>query len=335
MRVGLVPLLAVSLIAASAFGQGSQQPEVDVPRPASDATSAPTSAESMVAPPPALEPWKLHGYYRLTAAARLNPLGLFLGGTVLGRMRMYASDSAALKDNYIGFGPVLLLSPANMRVGAGLEVQPLSILQLSTSYELFAHFGSFEYLQSYPSPTYGTSDRDLRALKDARQNYAGIGGVFTLAALLQLKVGPIAVRSNLRAFYYTMRLRAGDRVWYDSILDVMSPNHGWVLTKDTDLLYVTNFGLAAGVRYTMTHSFFGAEHYEPGETPQPVLNSPTHRLGPFIAYTFFDRGERAAVNAPTLVLIVQWYMRHRYRAGQVSSAGLPQLALAFTVKGVI
>ena len=306
----------LALMLSALVAQGSQSPAVTVP------IGAPVDEPS--------SRWSIH--YRPAIAARVNPLGLFLSGNLSFRYRLYDHESIALKDNYVGIGPIAFLSPAFGRIGVAAEVQPLSILNLSASYEFIGFFRAFNFMQSYPSATAETSDRELSDLKST--SYSTYGGMLTLAAMLQGKVGPIALRSQFRAFLYNMKLRAGDRVFYDSVLDIMSPGNGWTITDDTDLLYVTTFGLAAGARYTFTHSFFGANDFAPGES-QVDPNGPTHRVGPFFAYTFFDRPDAKHFNTPTLVLLAQWFIQHRYRAGQEVSRGFPWIAVAFQFKGVL
>ena len=321
-KLALVVAFATLTASGPAFGQGSQAPAVNVPR-------------RRPVEPDATPPDVTFGY-RVGAAARVNPLGLFVSGTAMLRKRLYRHQALALRDNYVGVGPVFFMSPAFARGGLGVEVQPLSVLQLSASLEGIGFFRTFEFMQSFPSATSETSDGELKRLKEAGTNYATTGWVTTLAALLQGKAGPMALRSNFRAIYYDMRLRDGDRVWYDSILDVMSPGKGWTFTNDTDLLYVTSFGLAAGARFTATHSAFQSTDFTPGEAENNP-NSPITRVGPFVAYTFFDKpcedGVCPRFNAPTVVLVSQWFLAHRYRTGQEVSQAVPWFALAFQCKG--
>jgi hypothetical protein len=256
-----------------------------------------------------------------------------VGGPIGLHYRLYDSKNPALRSNLVGLNLTLLASPALVKTGLELVVQPLSVLSFGLSYEVLGFFGNFDFLQSFPSATSESSDADIKALGAAKLNYPGYGGVLTFSALFQVKFGPIALRSDLHLIRYDMHLRAGDTVFYDPILDILSPKNGLTITDDTDLLYVSNVGLAGGVRYTVTQSFFTAQNYAPGEAQ--VNPNGIHRLGPFLAYTFFDRESSKRFNAPTLVLVAQWHIVHRYRAGEQVSAALPWLALAFTFKGVI
>ena len=53
-----------------------------------------------------------------------------------------------------------------------------------------------------------------------------------------------------------------------------------------------------------------------------------HRLGPLVAWTFFEkRGGR--YNGPTVAVLSQWYLRHRYRAGEARSQAIPNIAILF------
>ncbi|WP_257460615.1 hypothetical protein [Archangium lipolyticum] len=313
---GCLSALLVVLSAPGALAQGSQVPAASVPRQ--------EDAPSRVIPP-------LHTFYRVGVAARVNPMGLFTNLSFQVRHRLYESPSPALKDNFIGVGPVAFVSPAFVRGGIGVEFQPLSVLQLSASYEGTRWFGNFNYLQSFPSPNADASDRRLAELGDAGTSYVSSGTLLTLAAMLQFKVGPIAVRSNPRFFRFDLRLRDGDRVFYEPVLDAVVPNGGWVASNDADLLYLAG-RLTVGLRYSATGSFFRPQDYPAGEM-DIGLNPTTHRVGPFLAYTFHDEADRL-FNAPTLVLISQWFLSHRYRTGVEVSQALPWIALAFQFKGI-
>lgn len=317
-RIGA--LLVLLLTAPAALAQGAQVP----------ATSVPTQDAPLAAAPARLIP-RLYPFYKVGAALRTNPIGLFTHLTFQLRYRLYDSESLALKDNYIGLGPVAFVSPALVRGGLGLEVQPLSVLQLSASFEGLHHLGEFNVLQSFPSPNADASDDTLDALGKAGTNYSSSGTLLTLGALLQAKVGPLAVRTNPRLFRYDQQLRDGDRVFYDPVLDITVPDGGWTLSNDADLLYLTG-GFALGLRYSATHSYYGEEHFAPGEADLG-LNPTIHRVGPFLAYTFHDDPNRL-FNTPTVALVTQWHLSHRYRAGEAVSQALPWVALAFQFKGI-
>jgi hypothetical protein len=111
-----------------------------------------------------------------------------------------------------------------------------------------------------------------------------------------------------------------------------------VLINDSDILWVTNKGLSAGLRGTTTRSFFPKRVYADGQdTKDPI--GPMFRMGPLIAYSFFDKPEKK-FNKPTLLLIAQWHLKQRWRT-TVQGAGLtdfthpayPTITLGFAFFG--
>ena len=136
------------------------------------------------------------------------------------------------------------------------------------------------------------------------------------------------VRNQLRLFRPDFQLRAGDTAFYDQLSDLLMPNKRVSLINDFDLLFQTTFGLVAGLRYDVGVPFYGPQN---GGAGGRVDNS-THRLGPLLAYRFFDH-DGAALNQPTVALVVNWYLKHPYRAGAESSQAVPYVALAFNLVG--
>ncbi|WP_143195489.1 hypothetical protein [Archangium sp. Cb G35] len=273
--------------------------------------------------------------YRNLMVARLNPLGLLDEARINYRYRLYRSESPALRDNFVSVGLAPALSPAFGRLGIVVELQPLSILQLWGMYEFIGNFGTFRQLQSFPSALSNFSDTELDGLDrlpsgDTRRPYSNMGSQVTLGATLQFKVGPVVARSLFRMVRPDMSLRDGNRVFYDIYYDVLAPNQGWYFVNDADVLYQTGRGLTIGLRWASSHAFYGPSHFSPGEL-QSNPNT-THRVGPVVAYTFAER-DGAQFNSPTVLLMVNWWLAHRYRTGADSSAFFPYLALGFSFSG--
>jgi hypothetical protein len=130
-----------------------------------------------------------------------------------------------------------------------------------------------------------------------------------------------------------MNLREGDRVFYDQVNDVLAPDEGWYLTNDVDLLYQTpDKRFVGGARYSQAFVFYDARHFAAGESPANRNN--THRVGPFVGYTFKSE-DGASFNNPTVFLLVQWWLQNPNRAGgsdRVSQA-LPLLGVGFQMTG--
>src|SRR5690606_19363171 len=156
-------------------------------------------------------------------------------------------------DNFVGIGVIPTLSPAFARIGPIIELQPASVLQLWASYEVFRYFGTFGFLQSFASPPADFSDSEIQRRRDPPAGepappYAATGPQLNLGATGQIKIGHIAIRNLFRAMRPDYDARAGDRVVYDILFDVLVPNGGWFVNNDLDALWVTDFGLAAGAR---------------------------------------------------------------------------------------
>lgn len=261
--------------------------------------------------------------HRQTLAIRVNPLGLIYDGRFAYRQRLYFSESTALRDNFVGLGLAPGASPAFGRIGALLEVQPATFLGFWAVYEVMQYFGTFNLLASYPSASANFSDTAIR--NRIPSPYVTGGTILTLGANLNLKVGPIVLRSQARLIAPDFKLRPGDTAFYDQVYDVLLPNGRFTFINDLDLLFQTKFGLVAGVRYNASVPFYGVEH-------SPLEDNAMHRLGPFLAYKFWDQDGRK-LNQPTLALIVNWYVKHRWRTGADSATAIPYVALAINVVG--
>ncbi len=269
-------------------------------------------------------------HYQSLTALQWNPLGiqtdLFLGY----RYRLYKHKNLAFKDNFIGPYAILRVNPAFMRIGAALEVQPLTVLTLRAQYEHRAYFGSVGMMQSFASPASEHSDQEMRRRGDEEQNYTGTGHQIILQAILKGKVGPIALLNDFAYHHFEMNLRGDDRVFYVSLFDTLAPGSGGVLINSAHLFFVTKVGWLFGVRYTVAEALYSDEDMAAGNlTENP--NTPSHRVGPMICYQFQGRGRDW--KAPTLIFILNWWVKHRYRAGQSVPQAVPYGVLAFQFTG--
>ncbi len=295
---------------------------------------APAVAGAQAAAPlPLVDPQpEVSLYYRSLTAARVNPLGFFELFDLSLRARLYQSETDALRQNFVGIGMSGGISPAFGRVGVLAEVQPLTILRLWALYEIVGYFSSFDLMASFPSATSAFSDTAIRAGSGGgRPGYSTYGGQLTLGANAQVRFGPLAVRDALRVIRASFGLRAGDRVFFDQLFDLQIPNDGWALNNDLDVLFISDFGLMAGARYTFATPFNEDRHFAPGDDPALAANH-VHRLGPMIGYTF-ERHPNSRFDAPMLILIAQWHLVHRFRTGADVDIGLPYIALAFQFVG--
>jgi hypothetical protein len=258
---------------------------------------------------------------------RVNPLGLEDQLRIGPQMVLYRSDSMAMRDNFIFFGFTPKVNPAFVKVGPSLEVQLASMLNLRFGYELVYWFGTFGLFQSYNTPNADYSDTAIAQGRDAGLNYRTGGAHFTFEPTLQMRLGPIALRNRFSIEHWAINTRPGDTVFYEQTLDTLIPANGWVISNDLDLLYLTKFRFIAGVRYSIVQPLYKPGDFQPTEDPNTNYNG-HQRVGPLLAYSFFDKGF-VRFNRPTLILIVNWYVSHRWRTGLDVNQGIPYLVLGF------
>jgi hypothetical protein len=264
-----------------------------------------------------------------TTAFRLNPLGLISSTNMAYRYRLYESDSPALANNFVSFGAEPAISPAWFRGGPFIDIQPASVANFRAGYEYVGYFGTFDQVLSFEDPNAEYDDDTLAELGEAGQNAPTTGTVMYLRALLQAKVGPVAIRNTLRFNRFNVDLPEGDTVYYEQTWDILVPGNGWMFTNDAELLYLTNFGLVAGIRYNVTNAF-----YDEFPNSDENENGPIHRVGPLISYALMnDPG--SSFETLSLFTLINWHVTHRYRAGQLVNQAIPYFAIGVKMTGQI
>ncbi len=270
--------------------------------------------------------------YRNFTAARVGPLGLVNETTLGYRAQLVDKATRLFIDSYALVAAKVFLTPAFVRVGPVIEIQPLAVLNFGASYDFVGTFGNFGQVQSYPSAADRSGPDEFDRNKDAGLNYRTRGHLVSLWGLLQGRVRNVVIRTATRAMWSWFELRAGDRVYYDQALDIPMGNRGWAIINETDLIYMFP-KLRLAVRHSVTQAFYESKHFAPGE-PVSQPNGPTSRLGPAVAYTFFDRpGTR--FNRPTVFVLSQWWLAHRWRTGAERHAAIPYAAIGFAFEGDI
>jgi hypothetical protein len=270
--------------------------------------------------------------HRNTFALRYNPLGLLYDGRFMYRLRLYESESKMLRDNFIGVGVAPTASPAFLRIGPYVEFSPATIFNVWAMVQFVQYFGTFDLAQGFTGAQSNFSDSAIRANRDNR--LAANGWELTIGASFQAKLFDfLLIRSQARMINGNLALRPGDRIYYDQFYDVGAPNRGWTFTNDLDVLYQ---GLAnrliAGARYTMTVPLYDpTRHYDPDAMEQAADNG-LHRVGPFAGYTFKIE-DGAGFNNPTVFILVQWWLKHRFRTGADTPTALPLMGVGFQMTG--
>lgn len=327
-----VVLAATALVAAMVGGPvaWAQDGEAELGVRGDGATAEATAPPGAPSAKEALPPEHRLTYTNL-AALRVNPLGLENRTTFGYEHRLWDDPGVLTRDAYVGLKLYPILNPALIRLGAQMEVKPAAVLALRGAVFYEQYLGTFNQLDAYATPTAEHCDDCMRDRHDAGLTVGATTSFEAeLGALAQVKAGPIALRHDA-TFYYADADTPGATVHYDQRIDMVVPDAGWSTTQETDLLFVTDFGLAAGARFSVLHAFYRDSDFLPGESTENP-NTPAMRLGPAIAYTFFeDPGSR--FDKPTLILLSQWWLEHRYRTGQDISQALPLIALAFRFEG--
>lgn len=288
-----------------------------------------TPATTTIFPSPWLERHRL--VYRNFLAGRINPVGFIDELTVAYRLQLIMKNTRLFSESFLLAGAHVYATPAFVRVGPTIELQPLALLNLSATYDFIGAFGTFSSVQSFPSATSSWGPNTLLSDIEHGRNYASIGQLLTLSGQFQFLIGKLAIRNNVRGFRANMKLRTGDRVFYDAAIDMLVPNKGWSLVHDVDAVYLFDSGLRIAARHTVTQAFYTRDSFRPGE-PVSQPNGPTLRVGPAVAYTFFNRpGVR--FNNPTVFLLSQWWYQHRFRTGVERHTAIPYLAIGFSFEG--
>lgn len=249
---------------------------------------------------------------------RLNPLGLETRARFGFQKRLYASDKAITRNNFAFGGLYPKLNPASAHLGVGGEIQPASIFNLRAFGEVQKYFGTFGMLQSFQTANANYSDQTLKDLRDSTATPPQTATVFhaSIQPLLQLKLGPIAVRGLFQFDYWDFKVRPGDTVAYEATFDTLLPDKGWTLSIDADVLYTGRKNTAIGLRYSHVHPFYNSDHFSSEAELEAYDGENMHdRLGLFAAYTLADAGP-SRFNKPTVILIASWYLSHRWRTGE-------------------
>jgi len=276
-------------------------------------------------------------------AARYNPLGIGAFNTLRLRQRLYKHENKALRDNYAGLGLMLGLNPVRTRLGILAEASPMTPLRFWASFEAMA-WQPILGIRSYPDAKAEWNNSIVNELLSGQNtSYGSVGFYATFGADAQIQIGPVALRAFLKALRSDVVLRNGDRLFYDANLDAQLPAHGWTLTSDVDVLGLIG-PFIVGLRGTLTHPLYDDAMLgrAPGDKASLVdrfwiKNGPAARIGPLVAWKMYQ-DDGALFNSPTVAMILQWHIHHRYRSGADPnlfvpapfSAAVPYLAVAFT-----
>ena len=322
-------ILVASLLGAA---RSLAQPSPVAPAPVA-------AAVAVVAPLPEIPKYRF--VINNLTVIRYNALGIEDQIRAGLQLRLYDGEGALKRDNFVFIGLAPKLNPAFIKFGPSIELQPVAAVNLRVAGEVVEFFSTFGFLQSFQSPAALYSDTALRSGQWVEKNYATSGLHFIVEPLIQMQLGPIAVRNRFSAEYWRMSTRASDPtepvrtdpVFYDATLDTLVPASGWVVADDLDVIWTRRLAdggrFAAGLRYSMVKPLYDSASSLAGEDASAVPDNSHHRLGPVLLWTLYDRGF-TRFNKPTVLLISGWYLHHRYRTGTDSSQAIPYVVLGFS-----
>lgn len=259
-------------------------------------------------------------------ATAYNPLGLVEVVTLSYRYTLYDSKNPVFSTNFVEPALVMASTPAYGFAGLQLDVQPLSVLRLRARAEAIGFYGNFGHVARFEATDVDYSDTRLAELNDQGAHEATYGARYIGTALLQAKVGQVAVRSHLQATRVDLELGDDEPFYYSPQYDHLVQDGGWFVQNDLDLLWLFESGLVAGLRLNSSGAVFAGE-FDGVDDP----NGPSHRLGPLVVWPFFEGQGR--VREGKFIGLANWYVEHRWRAGQDTSQAIPFVAVALQLQG--
>lgn len=266
--------------------------------------------------------------YTCITGGQFNPLGVETMLQTGYRHRLFDSERLVLRDTFVGASLLTGVNPAFARVGLAVELQPTTALTLKAIYQHRGYFGVANMLLTFRSPSDAHDDDTMRERSRAGENTIGNVHQLSFQAVLRAKLGPVALFDELNLHHFRANLPGDDRLFYDAFIDTLVPvNGGMALANHAHLVWLTRFRLIVGLRYTVVHVRYPDQWLTDGENH----NTPTHRLGPIVAYTFSTVSPR--FKNPLVVLSVNWWIRSRYRSGEHSSQAIPYGLLGLVFSG--
>ena len=254
-------------------------------------------------------------------ATRYNPLGLqsesFLGYRWALRDLYGASEESRLfGKSYLWTGAISRFSPQFAQIGAFVKTLPIAVLELQGSFTRNFVFSDAERVRESGIFTEGTKDAlDIGQVGSADAIITA-GWQASLQARFQIKVGAIAARNTNLFRRFELDAEGETGRFYDQSLDVVTPFKSWVYQNDSDLLYAAEGSpWILGLRYTIT-------------TPLSDEMQDIQRVGPLFVWKFLSPDPEELSQA--IVVLSQWHLEHRSRAGQVMDQMIPYFAILYS-----
>ena len=217
-----------------------------------------------------------------------------------------ASRNPLLADAHVSAGLSHVITPSYTRLGAWVEVAPLSIFEIRAGAEPGVYFGTFGSLMSFGSYADPFDDN----ARDARKAEArwGTGTRLYLSPTLKMKLGPLVAASSADLEWW--RSNADGPLYYEPARDTLLKVGGdRVLNTSSALLRQHDLGDKGKLSY-------GLGHYLTYVFDAPANRS--QRIGVIVVRQFGPR--RFGLHAPRIGSQVSYYLSDPSRKGQLTAS---------------
>jgi hypothetical protein len=253
---------------------------------------------------------------RESVGTSVNPLGLQHGADVLWRWPLSKSMRSIRSDAHLSLGLASRLSPAYGRVGAFVEIAPLSVFDVRLGVEPVFYFGTFNSMLGFAGYDAGFDDDARRELRDQGGARSGLAGRAYVAPTAKIKVGRVLARAHAD-FEWWKAQPPGAPFFYEPTRDTLLDARGdAMMTAETLVAYELSrrpgHKVLAGPVHTLTRVFRAGANQKQDLGLLAIVGLGTRHLG---------------LAEPTLFAKVSYYLEDPYRRHQVGG----QLALGFGV----
>ena len=217
-----------------------------------------------------------------------------------------SSRSPLLAGAHATVGVTNVITPAYTRLGAWVEVSPLSILDLRVGAEPGAYFGTFGSLMSFSSYADPFDDTTRTVRKDEARS--GSGSRLYVSPTLKMRVGQFVAASSVDLEWW--RSSAGGPLYYEPARDTLLKIEGDRLLGVSSVFLRQHAlrgreGLSYGLAHHVTYVFDA-----PGNRSQLIGLIVVRQFGP----------KRFGLHAPRIGGQVSYYLSDPSRKGQITAS---------------
>lgn len=237
----------------------------------------------------------------LALGGSLNPPGLLARGEVQWRWKTTASSSPILRDAHVAAGVTPEVSPSYTRLGAWVEVAPLSIFNVRAGIQPVYYFGAFGSLVSFAGYREPFDWKAIQARADEARAAAALR--LFVSPTLQVRVGRVAAASSgtLERWRADVPGPLFYEVYRDTLIAAAGGTVGFVSNVAVYEIPAGAGKVSAGALHDLT-----CVYAFPGNRIQ--------RIGPVVMY---EAGwSWLGIRHPTFILNVGYYLNDPSKKGQ-------------------